>query len=350
MRNRSIFVGSALLLALGSAIVLADVRPNGSVNVELQTSAGNIVLELDGNRAPRSVANFLKYVKSGHYNGTVFHRVIDGFMIQGGGLDRDLREKETLPPVENEAGNGLKNDKYSVAMARSGDPNSATSQWFINMDDNSDDLDGQNGGFTVFGRVIGDGMAVVDKINSLVRLNFDGGALSELPVLVSGVLTAIGSGNVVFTTFTEVVGFEINAGLSGAWFNAATAGQGWLFDVIDDGERKEVFVTWFTFHVEPPDGDDADTFGSTQHRWLTASGSFDGDTAMLTIFRNTGGVFNDPTPTMLEAIGTMTIRFFDCFSGEIEFDFDDDAFPDATVSIIRLSPDAFCADLAVPAG
>ncbi len=166
MRNRSIFVGSALLLALGSAIVLADVRPNGSVNVELQTSAGNIVLELDGNRAPRSVANFLKYVKSGHYNGTVFHRVIDGFMIQGGGLDRDLREKETLPPVENEAGNGLKNDKYSVAMARSGDPNSATSQFFINVADNGflNREQSQDGyGYAVFGRVVS-GQQVVDQI------------------------------------------------------------------------------------------------------------------------------------------------------------------------------------------
>ncbi len=333
-----------------AALMLA--APAAASIVRVDTPLGRFYIDLLEEQAPNTVANFLAYVRSGRFDGSIVHRSSHGFVVQGGGFTFDgssFVPVPTDPPIANEFGES--NIRGTVAMAKvSGDPNSATSQWFINMDDNSDDLDGQNGGFTVFGRVIGDGMAVVDKINSLVRLNFDGGALSELPVLVSGVLTAIGSGNVVFTTFTEVVGFEINAGLSGAWFNAATAGQGWLFDVIDDGERKEVFVAWFTFHVEPPDGDDADTFGSTQHRWLTASGSFDGDTAMLTIFRNTGGVFNDPTPTMLEAIGTMTIRFFDCFSGEIEFDFDDDAFPDATVSIIRLSPDAFCADLAVPAG
>ena len=166
MRTRSILVGSALILALGAAIGLADVRRNGSVNVELQTSEGNIVLELDGNRAPRSVANFLKYVKGGHYDGTVFHRVIEGLMIQCGGMDPDLREKETLPPIENEAGNGLKNDRYTVAMARTSDPNSATSQFFINVANNdflNRDQSQDGYGYAVFGRVLS-GQDVVDKI------------------------------------------------------------------------------------------------------------------------------------------------------------------------------------------
>lgn len=337
-------------LAILTALVLA--WPAAASIVRVDTPLGRFYIDLLEEQAPNTVANFLAYLRSGRFAGSIAHRSSYGFVVQGGGFTFDGSSFVPVPtdaPVANEFGES--NVRGTVAMAKvSGEPDSATSQWFVNMEDNSADLDGQNGGFTVFGRVMGDGMAVVDKINSLVRVNIDNGALSELPVLVSGLLTAIASENLVFTTFTEVTGFEINAGLSGAWFNAATAGQGWLFDVIDDGVRKEVFVAWFTYRVEPPDGDDADTFGSTQHRWLTASGSFDGDTAMLTIFRNTGGVFNDPTPTTLEAIGTMTIRFFDCFSGEISFDFDDDAIPDATVSIIRLSPDAFCIDLAVPAG
>ena len=166
MHVRSIFVGLAIVLAFGSAIVLADVRPNTTVNVELQTSQGKIVLQLDGTRAPKSVANFLKYVDSGHYNDTVFHRVIDGFMIQGGGMDRDLREKETLPPIKNEASNGLKNEKYTVAMARSGDPDSATSQFFINIADNDflNREQSQDGyGYAVFGKVVA-GHQVIDKI------------------------------------------------------------------------------------------------------------------------------------------------------------------------------------------
>ncbi len=166
MRYRSIFIGALILLALGSAIALADARRSATVHVELQTTEGNIVLTLDSNRAPKSVANFLKYVASGHYENTVFHRVIEGFMIQVGGMDRDLREKDTLPPIENEAGNGLKNQKYTVAMARTGDPNSATSQFFINVADNeflNRDQSPDGYGYAVFGRVVS-GEKVVDKI------------------------------------------------------------------------------------------------------------------------------------------------------------------------------------------
>lgn len=167
MHIRSIVVGSAALLTLGSAIVFADVRPKATVNVELQTSEGNIVFQLDGNRAPLSVANFLKYVETGHYNDTVFHRVIEGFMIQGGGMDRDLREKETRPPVENESGNGLKNDKYTVAMARTADPNSATSQFFVNVANNdflNRDQSQDGYGYAVIGKVIS-GHEIVNKIS-----------------------------------------------------------------------------------------------------------------------------------------------------------------------------------------
>ncbi len=139
------------------------------VSVEIDTSEGKIVVELNAEKAPKTVENFLKYVESKHYDGTVFHRVIRGFMIQGGGLDAQLKEKETKPPVKNEAGNGLKNKKYTIAMARTQDPHSATSQFFINTADNvqlnrESARDGY--GYTVFGKVT-DGTDVVDKIEGV---------------------------------------------------------------------------------------------------------------------------------------------------------------------------------------
>jgi peptidyl-prolyl cis-trans isomerase A (cyclophilin A) len=133
--------------------------------VKLATSAGDIVLELDAAKAPKSVENFVAYVKAGHYDGTVFHRVIDGFMIQGGGMDAQLREKPTRAPIPLEAGNGLSNLRGTLAMARTADPNSATAQFFINVVDNRP-LDSYGGGYAVFGRVIA-GMDVVDKIRAV---------------------------------------------------------------------------------------------------------------------------------------------------------------------------------------
>ncbi|WP_216902273.1 peptidylprolyl isomerase [Nocardia alni] len=136
--------------------------------VLLNTSAGDITLELDEAKAPKSVANFVEYVKSGHYAGTVFHRVIPGFMVQGGGLTADMQQKPAPQKVENEAGNGLKNDKYTVAMARTSDPHSASAQFFINTSSNDFlNYPGQDGwGYAVFGKVAG-GSEVVDQIEKV---------------------------------------------------------------------------------------------------------------------------------------------------------------------------------------
>ena len=135
--------------------------------VLLKTSEGDITLELDQDKAPVSVGNFLGYVDSGHYAGTVFHRVIEGFMIQGGGYDASFSKKPTQPPIENEAHNGLKNTRGTVAMARTSDVNSATAQFFINVVDNGfldhQDTSAQGFGYCVFGAVV-DGMDVVDRI------------------------------------------------------------------------------------------------------------------------------------------------------------------------------------------
>lgn len=133
--------------------------------VRLATSAGDIVVELDREKAPKTVDNFLQYVKAGHYDGTIFHRVIETFMIQGGGMKPDLSEKPTRAPIALEARNGLSNLRGSIAMARTSAPDSATAQFFINVVDNVR-LDTYGGGYAVFGKVI-DGMEVVDKIKTV---------------------------------------------------------------------------------------------------------------------------------------------------------------------------------------
>ncbi|MFC7514150.1 peptidylprolyl isomerase [Herbaspirillum sp. GCM10030257] len=149
--------------------------------VALKTNMGNIVLELYPEKAPKSVANFLDYVRKGHYSGTVFHRVINGFMIQGGGFDKDMKQKPTNDPVENEAKNGLKNEPYTLAMARTSDPHSASAQFFINVKNNSFlDYPGQDGwGYAVFGKVV-KGTDVVDKIKAVETSN--SGMFQHVPV------------------------------------------------------------------------------------------------------------------------------------------------------------------------
>ena len=138
------------------------------MNVLITTNMGNITAELDAEKAPKTVANFLEYVKKGHYDGTIFHRVIADFMVQGGGFDASMKQKPADQTVENEGKNGLKNDNYTLAMARTSDPHSASAQFFINVKNNSFlDYPGQDGfGYAVFGKVT-DGTDVVDKIRKV---------------------------------------------------------------------------------------------------------------------------------------------------------------------------------------
>jgi peptidyl-prolyl cis-trans isomerase A (cyclophilin A) len=151
--------------------------------VKLVTTQGDIVIELDAAKAPKSVENFVAYVKSGHYNGTLFHRVIDNFMIQGGGFDTNAQQKPTQPPIPLESRNGLKNDRGTVAMARTAVPDSATSQFFINVK-NNDFLNGQEGptpnGYAVFGKVVA-GMDVVDKIRAVQTNGNNGSPMPNMP-------------------------------------------------------------------------------------------------------------------------------------------------------------------------
>ncbi|WP_404302674.1 peptidylprolyl isomerase [Alicycliphilus denitrificans] len=141
-----------------------------TINVAESATQGVITLELDAVNAPKSTANFLAYVNKGHYDGTIFHRVIKGFMIQGGGFTADMKQKGTEAPIENEAANGLKNDKYTIAMARTGDPHSATAQFFINTVDNGflnhTSPTPQGWGYAVFGKVV-QGEDVVEAIKKV---------------------------------------------------------------------------------------------------------------------------------------------------------------------------------------
>lgn len=162
----SAFVSIVTAATLAASPMLVSAA--GLPHVLLKTNMGDIVLELNSEKAPKTVKNFLGYVKSGHYNGTIFHRVIDGFMIQGGGMTKEMIEKPAPNKVENEARNGLKNTPYSVAMARTADPQSAGAQFFINVNDNEFlNYPGRDGwGYAVFGKVI-KGTDVVDKIKKV---------------------------------------------------------------------------------------------------------------------------------------------------------------------------------------
>ncbi len=155
------------LFALALLGLTVSAAQAGNPKVALTTNKGVIVLELDAAKAPVTVENFLTYVKEGFYSGTVFHRVIKGFMIQGGGMDKAMAQKKGRAPIKNEAANGLKNDKYTIAMARTGEINSATSQFFINTADNAFLNHGaRDFGYAVFGKVV-EGQAVVDAIDTV---------------------------------------------------------------------------------------------------------------------------------------------------------------------------------------
>ena len=153
---------------------LAKLKGSAPMKVKLTTSMGAVTVELNKEKAPISTENFVKYVEAGHYNGTIFHRVIDGFMVQGGGFTKDMQQKPVQAPIKNEAANGLKNDMYTLAMARTGVRDSATAQFFINVKQNDflnyRDESPQGWGYAVFGKVV-EGQEVVDKIRKVATGN-----------------------------------------------------------------------------------------------------------------------------------------------------------------------------------
>lgn len=154
----------ALMVCLPLTVFAAE---GADPRVKIETTKGDMVVELNQEKAPKSTENFLRYVNDGFYNGTVFHRVIPGFMVQGGGFTSDLQKKDTHEPIENEAKNGLKNDRGTIAMARTGDPHSATAQFYINSVDNDSLNQGRSGwGYAVFGEIV-EGLEVIDEISKV---------------------------------------------------------------------------------------------------------------------------------------------------------------------------------------
>ncbi len=185
---KKLMLAGALVAGLFSGVSMAqEAAPN--LYVEMDTTEGNIVIELNEAKAPITVENFKNYVDDGYYDGLIFHRVIDGFMVQGGGFDADMKQKGTKAPIKIESNNGLKNERGTVAMARTSDPNSATSQFFINTQNNTFlDYPGQDGnGYTVFGKVV-EGMDVVDKMEK-VKTGFKGphGDVPVEPITIESV-------------------------------------------------------------------------------------------------------------------------------------------------------------------
>lgn len=186
----SVLTTTSLLIVAATATAQTS-TPN-TQRVRLATSLGDIVIELDAVKAPKTVENFVAYVKAGHYDDTIFHRVIDNFMIQGGGFTANAQQKLTKAPIPLESRNGLKNDRGTVAMARTGVPDSATSQFFINVK-NNDFLNAQEGpvpnGYAVFGKVVA-GMDVVDKIRAVPTNGDRGAPMPNMPLMPVFIKTA----------------------------------------------------------------------------------------------------------------------------------------------------------------
>lgn len=319
--TRTMFAALAIsaLLAL-PVMAMAD-------TVLIETPQGNIEIELLTEDAPNTVANFLNYIESGKYTKSFIHRSIPGFVIQGGGFTFDGSNPAGIIPfasVENEF--NVSNTRGTVAMAKlSNQPDSATSQWFINLADNSEILDGQNGGFTVFARVIGNGMEVADAISQLEIIDAEG-SFTDLPVINYQTGNFITEANLAMTAVSKKdvtpQSFVMNAGLNDAWYNPVTSGQGFFITVFPD--LNLVSLAWFTYDTDLPAEDDTANLGSAGHRWLTAIGTINGDTAVLNINIASGGLFDTATEVQNTdppgSDGTITLTFSGCNSGLVEYD------------------------------
>ena len=315
----------ALLAAFAVCVVLAAPTTVMADTVLIETPLGNIEIELLKDDAPNTVANFLSYLESGAYTNSFVHRSIPGFVIQGGGFTFDGSSPVGIfsnDPIANEF--KVSNTRGTVAMAKvGGNPDSATSQWFINLQDNSDPLDNDNGGYTVFARVIGNGMAVADAISQLEIIDA-AGAFTDLPVINYETGKFVTEANLAMTALSlkdvtpPVEGdFVMNAGLNDAWYNPMTDGQGFFITVFPD--LNVVNLAWFTYDTDLPANEDGSNLGSAGHRWLTALGTYEGDTAVMNIEVASGGLFDTAAEVQRTIDGTITLTFSDCSSGLIEY-------------------------------
>jgi cyclophilin family peptidyl-prolyl cis-trans isomerase len=279
----------------------------------METPFGELEIELFAEQTPQTVANFLTYVNSGAYADSFIHRSVRDFIIQGGGFtwENDTTVAiPTNPPVINEP--GILNTRGTIAMAKlGGDPNSATSQWFINVEDNPS-LDSSNGGFTVFGRVIGDGMAIVDQINNLQIWNA-GSPFGEIPLIDYPGQGNIMTEHLVLIDINQVMapGIPINAGFNDAWRNPVKKGGQGFFIVIYP-VQKSIYLSWFTYDLSQPDAEENFVVGAPGQRWYTAFGSYDGDTAELELELTRTGIFDSDTVPVQSTAGTVTLKAISC--------------------------------------
>jgi peptidyl-prolyl cis-trans isomerase A (cyclophilin A) len=335
------------LICLSMAILASG--PAFATNVIMQTPFGEVEIELFDEETPQTVANFLKYVNDGAYANSFIHRSDPGFVEQGGGfsfIDGAPVAIPTDPPVINEP--GISNLRGTIAMAkRSGDPNSATSQWFFNLADNSANLDNTNGGFTVFGQVTGNGMDVIDQIAALQVWNA-GAPLGELPLIDYSGTGPVTEDHLVMIDIEEVNGFLINPGLNDAWYYPVTDGQGFLIIVFP--QIEQIFLAWFTYDTVRPDDSVTAMLGEPGHRWLTAQGPYAGNKAILDIIVSEGGIFDSGTPVPTRRLdGTLTIEFSDCTAATITYDIPS-VDRQGVIPIQRVTPDnvALCEALGEP--
>ncbi len=333
-RTLKLFCAPAVLAGL---LVLSSAAM--ATNIIIHTDLGDIEFELFDDTQPLTVVNFLNYINDGGFSNNFIHRSIPGFVIQGGGftfMDGVSAEVPKNPPVQNEPGRS--NVRGTIAMAKfASDPNSATSEWFINLADNSSNLDNQNGGFTVFGQVVGDGMLVADAIAALPVWNA-GNSFPDLPLIDYPGGVAITAEYLVMTSTSIVNNFVINAGVNDAWVNDGAALQGIFITAFPS--LNLVFMAWFTFDSVPPvfsgvaSPDSSGVFGKSalnskavfgadDQRWVTALGTIEGNRAVLTAELTSGGTFNssEPLPTQVTDYGTIILEFEDCENANVEFDF-----------------------------
>jgi cyclophilin family peptidyl-prolyl cis-trans isomerase len=331
------------------SISLLVCLPARASSVTLKTVLGDVVIEMYDEQTPATVANFLNYVRDGDYNSSFIHRSDPGFVIQGGGftfIENAIVAVPTDSPVQNEP--GISNTRGTIAMAKlSGDPNSATSQWFINLADNSGLLDDQNGGFTVFGKVSEDGMAVVDAIAALPTWPFQP-PFGEIPLIDYSGTPPVVESDFVLMDVVENSDFEINQGLNDSWYNIATNGQG--FVIVTYPELKTMFLTWFTYDTARPGESVPYMLGEPGHRWMTAYGTYEGNRAELAITMTSGGVFDSAEPAVENAAdGTMVVEFENCGKGVVRYDITS-VNRQGEVPIERVTPDniALCEALSEP--
>ncbi len=334
--------GSRILLLSLFTLLLSTTALAQTV-VRMDTSLGPIDIRLFDAEAPLTVANFLNYVNDGDYNQSFIHRH-DGInvnrFVQGGGftfIDDFTDEIEMDPPVTNEF--GMSNVRGTLSMAKvAGDPNSGTNQWFINVTDNSDPFDTDNGGFTVFGEVIGDGMDVVDAINALQTVVFNA-PFNQIPL--RGFFGLVNENHLVMINTIQILGTTtfINEGMNGAWFNLATPGQGFFIDVLP--ETGIVFISAFTYDIDQPDASIVAVVGDPGQRWLTAQGAFSGNSATLDITNSSGGLFDNNaavTNSPAGTYGTITITFSSCGNATITYTLTESGLT-GTIPLVRVASD-----------